>query len=311
MAATASLVADGGEAAASEEHFFRDPAYLLAEGATHTIRVEGDDGTALIPVEVRDVEGGGRDAISPYGYPGGVRDGTAPDPGEIDWAPTGLVSLFVRDRIAAGPVLAGGTERGEVHLCDPERPSGVRKRLREQIRRNGRRGWATEVLAGPEAAGAAALFARAYRQTMERTGAAERYFFSDEYLATAIDRPSARLVIARRDGDGPVAAAIVARSDGLLHYFLGGTEEGALGDSPMKNVFAAMIELSEREGLPLHLGGGVEPGDSLDAFKRGFANRTERFVTHEVICDPDAYERLSAGRDAPPGFFPAYRAGAA
>jgi hypothetical protein len=68
-----------------------------------------------------------------------------------------------------------------------------------------------------------------------------------------------------------------------------------------------MISLGSELALPLSLGGGLTPGDSLDKFKRGFANGEAPFHTHELVCDPDAYERLSAGRDAG-GFFPAYRA---
>ncbi len=50
------------------------------------------------------------------------------------------------------------------------------------------------------------------------------------------------------------------------------------------------------------------PGDSLDDFKRGFANGEAPFRTHELICDPAAYERLAAqAGPAPEGFFPAYR----
>jgi hypothetical protein len=51
----------------------------------------------------------------------------------------------------------------------------------------------------------------------------------------------------------------------------------------------------------------VEPGDGLERFKRGFANCELPFTTHEVVCDPAAYERLTGTRDAG-GFFPAYRA---
>ena len=72
---------------------------------------------------------------------------------------------------------------------------------------------------------------------------------------------------------------------------------------------AAMISLAGELGLSLHLGGGVEPGDSLDSFKRGFANANAEFRTHEVVCDPAEYERLTRERgEGSPGFFPAYRA---
>ena len=78
----------------------------------------------------------------------------------------------------------------------------------------------------------------------------------------------------------------------------------------MKNLFAEMIAMAEEAGIPLNLGGGVTPGDGLDRFKRGFANAELPFRTHEVIADPEAYERLS-GPGRLPGdassFFPAYR----
>jgi hypothetical protein len=76
----------------------------------------------------------------------------------------------------------------------------------------------------------------------------------------------------------------------------------------MKNLFAAMISLGTELGLPLSLGGGLSRGDSLDEFKRGFANGEAPFHTHELICDPAAYEELVAkSGSAPQGFFPAYR----
>jgi hypothetical protein len=74
----------------------------------------------------------------------------------------------------------------------------------------------------------------------------------------------------------------------------------------MKNVVAAIVDFGEELGLPVNLGGGIKPGDPLEEFKRGFANRSEPFHTSEVICDGEVYERLAAGRDAG-GLFPAYR----
>ena len=114
-------------------------------------------------------------------------------------------------------------------------------------------------------------------------------------------------MLASRDGER-LAGAIAVASDGYLHYYLGGTADEALGDSPMKNLFAAMISLGSELGLPLSLGGGLAPGDSLDDFKRGFANGEAPFHTHELVCDTAAYEELAASSSpAPEGFFPAYR----
>ena len=76
---------------------------------------------------------------------------------------------------------------------------------------------------------------------MVRTHAAPRYFFADDYLAQALGADSARLLLTHAPDGRPAAGAIVVESDGLLHYFLGGTADGLLEHSPFKSTVAAMI----------------------------------------------------------------------
>ena len=57
-----------------------------------------------------------------------------------------------------------------------------------------------------------------------------------------------------------------------------------------------MVGLADRLELPLNLGGGVQLGDGLEGFKRGFANAELSFPTHEIVCDRGAYDRLCEGR---------------
>jgi Acetyltransferase (GNAT) domain len=302
---TARLIDDRG-AEASDGEFFRSIDFLTAEGVTHTLAL-GDE--LHLPVIVRPIEDEERfDAISPYGYPGARGNyGESIDPDLIDWSETELVSVFVRDRIGE-TCLTGGTLRNHVHVA--EGTDGIRKRLREQIRRNERRGWEIRFATGPEDAEAIEAFKSAYDQTMARTGAADRYLYPREYFETVLKGDVSWLLTAARDGDR-LAGALAVLSDGYLHYYLGGTADEALRDSPMKNLFSAMIELGVELGVPVSLGGGLTPGDSLDEFKRGFANGEAPFHTHELICDLPAYEELTAGSDptgSDPGFFPAYRA---
>jgi hypothetical protein len=307
----ARLIEDGGQAAADPEQFFRSPAFLEAEQATHTLEIDtGQEGLRL-PLIVRDVDSGGReDAISPYGYPGGSPAlDNPPDPAAVDWSETGLVSIFIRDRIGERASLRGGTVRAHVHVAEGE--EGIRKRLREQIRRNERRGWRVEPARGPDVPAAArAGFERAYAETMSRTGAADRYLYPSEYFQRLLRSDRSWLLTASSgEAAEPLAGAIAVASDGYLHYYLGGTAEEALEDSPMKNLFAAMISLGAELNLPVNLGGGLAPGDSLDDFKRGFATAQAPWHTHEIVSDPGAYDELSSRAGTPPeGFFPAYRA---
>jgi len=312
MPPSASLVEDAGAAAASPSEFFRSPSFLAAEGVTHSLTIADDGWSEALPVVVRAIPGADRlDAISPYGYPGAQDPpGSPPAPAEVDWSETGLVSVFVRDRIGGPWCLAAGTERARVQIADPNRESGVRKRLGQQIRRNERRGWSVLPRPGPEVTEEErTAFERAYAETMARAGAADRYLYDSAYFSGVLAAERSWLLLAARGDEAPSAGAIAAASDGYLHYYLGGTVDEALADSPMKNLFAGMVELANELGMPLHLGGGVSPGDSLDEFKRGFANGTEAFVTHEVVCDPAAYDQLAPDAAVPDGFFPAYRAG--
>jgi len=307
--AAADLLDDGGSAVAGPE-FFRSAEFMAAEGVTHTLRISADGAEMLAPVVVRDVpEADALDASSPYGYPGlAAPQGVQLDPSQIDWSGTGLVSLFLRQRLGGEPPLSGATARNEVQIADPSLPRKSRPSDRQQIRRNAERGYEVRRVPGPKASAAdRGGFLAAYEQTMRRAGADQRYFFGDEYFATILAFEGSSLFLALEPEGDVAAGSIAVRSDGMLHYYLSGTADRFLGDSPMKNVVAAIVDFAEETGLPVNLGGGLGPSDALEEFKRGFANRTEPFHTSEIVCDAEAYERLSGEGDAG-GFFPAYRA---
>jgi len=306
--AAAQLHADAG-AAVAEAEFFRSPEFMAAEGVTHTLHISGDAGEMLAPLVVRGIPGSDAvDATSPYGYPGLVwPPGARLDPAEIGWSPTGLVSLFLRHRLGETP-LAGTTARNDVQIADPALPRKSRPSDRQQIRRNSERGYEVRRVAGPEAsADDRRSFEAAYEQSMRRAGAEGRYFFGEDYFSRVLAFEDSSLFLAIEPGGEVAAGSIVTRSDAMLHYYLSGTSDRFRDDSPMKNLVAAILDFAEPSGLPVNLGGGLKPGDPLEEFKRGFANRSEPFHTSEIVCDPEAYEQLAAGREGA-GFFPAYRA---
>jgi hypothetical protein len=322
-APTAELIEDRGKAAVSD-HFFRSRPFLDAEGVTHTLRIQTEASDLLAPLIVRPVPAtdGPKtglyvpksarrpevDAVSPYGYPGvAAAEGTFVDPATIDFSATGLVSLFLRHRLGPPP-LSGSTERTVVQIADPALPPKSRPSDRRQIRKNLDAGYRLALVPGPETTPAQrAGFLDVYEQTMRRTAAADRYFFAAAYFDRVLAADRTWLALATAPGGDLAAASIAAAGDGYLHYYLSGSADAHLRDSPMKNVVARLVELSTELNLPLNLGGGISPGDPLEEFKRGFANRQEPWYTSEIICDPEKYKLLSAGH-APDVFFPAYRA---
>jgi hypothetical protein len=317
LTAEAELLEDGGAVVAGPD-FFRSAEFMAAEGVTHTLRITQGEEEMLAPLIVREVDGGeARDATSPYGYPGLSAPPSARlEPADVGWSGTGLVSIFLRHRLGAEPPLASATVRNTVQIADPALPRKSRPSDRQQIRRNAERGYEVRRLPGSGASAAdRAAFQAVYEESMRRTGAARQYFFDQRYFAQILAFEGSWLFLAGEPGGATAAASIVTRSDGFLHYYLSGSADDFLSDSPMKNVIAAIVDFAEELGLPLNLGGGMRPGDPLEEFKRGFANRTERFRTSEIVCDREAYESLAAGIDADDlagrgaagEFFPAYR----
>ena len=206
------------------------------------------------------------------------------------------------------PSLTGGTERSVVLLSDPALERKSRMSDRQQIRKNEAAGYTVERVAGTDST-AADLdgFLAVYTETMHAVSAAEHYFFDADYFATLLTSPQTWLVkVLGPEGDF-AAAALAVRSDGFLHYYLSGTADAHRRGAPSKNLIVATTDFADELGLPLNLGGGLKPGDGLEEFKRGFANRELPFRTHELICDRGAYDELSRGRSAE-GFFPLYRA---
>ena len=323
MTGTAELLADRGAAAESEE-LFRSRPFLDAEGVTHTLRIDAGDFQLVAPLIVREIPGSdARDAISPYGYPGIVppperRRGfhriagksstaLAVDPAGVDFSATGLVSIFIRHTLGE-PALTGAAERNVVQIADPALPAKSRGSDRNRINKNRRAGYTVEVVPGPATTPEQrAGFLAAYEQTMRRAGAAERYLFGAAYFDRILESDRAWLALAYAPGGEVAAGSLTVRSDGLLHYYLSGSADARLRDSPMKNVVAALVELSAEQGLPLNLGGGLSRGDALEEFKRGFANREQPWHVSEIVCDREAYDRLSRNRPRSE-FFPRYRA---
>ncbi|RYZ43499.1 MAG: GNAT family N-acetyltransferase [Myxococcaceae bacterium] len=306
----AVLVPDEGQRACSSD-YFRSEQHLKAEGVTHSLIVEDGEGRALrVPLIVRAIEGTRyRDAVSPYGFPGAELNGLSEVPPDaIDWRGTELVSIFVRDRIGGPCCFAGPRLRSEVCLIDSSQPMNFRADHAADIRRNTRLGYvSTYVPAKESTAEQREGLKSVYRQTLARNQAEARYSFTDAWFEEVFTCGFAWLVTTRAPDGAIASSALAVLSDGHLHHFIGGTADAYLMHSPAKNEYPVLAELSAKLEAPVHLGGGLRPGDGIEHFKRGFANAMSHFYTHDLICDPDVYAELARGHEGTDSF-PAYRA---
>ena len=164
-----------------------------------------------------------RDAISPYGYPGGEpRPGRGAGPRRRRLVADGA-GQPLRPRPDRGqPVRRGDRARRRSTSPTPRAESGMRKRLREQIRSNERRGWSgrRRARARGRAQRQGGLRARLRRDDGEDRGV--RAIPVRQRLLRAAARGRDRLAAAGgAPGRGPGAGAIAVTSDSYLHYFLG------------------------------------------------------------------------------------------
>ena len=147
-----------------------------------------------------------------------------------------------------------------VQIADPELPPKSRPSDRRQLRRNLEAGYVLDLVPGAEtSADQRAGFIAVYEQTMRRTDAAPHYFFGPAYFDRVLDADRTWLALATAPDGRLAAASIAAVSDGYLHYYLSGSADSHLRDSPMKSVVARLVEHSAELGLPLNLGGGITP----------------------------------------------------
>jgi hypothetical protein len=317
--------------------FYHLPGYVALSarhegGQPAAVVVEGDGAAMLLPLILRPIPGGGKDATSPYGYPGPIFAGPRDDRFATDaiseaakvLAEQGVVSLFVRFHPLLNPEPRSefGTivSHGETVVIDLSQDDAEMWR---ETRRNHRREIRNAQLAGHRVYEDVDLrhFARftdLYQQSMLRVDAAPFYFFDDAYFDALRSTLGSRLHLIVVELDGVIAtASIEVETDGIVQDYLTGTDERLNRHAPGKLLIHFVRSWARQRGNRwLHLGGGLGAvNDSLLAFKAGFSRRRLPFHTLRAVLDEDRYRELVrtfnpvCDPDAVDGFFPAYRLG--
>lgn len=164
-------------------------------------------------------------------------------------------------------------------------------------------------------------FVSLYRETMERVGAQQSYFFDRLYFQQLLSdlNPDAHLFVCLYE-KSVVCGGVFIECDGIVQYHLSGTVNDFLKQAPMKLLLDEVrLWATQRGATVFHLGGGVgAQEDSLFQFKAGFSDRRHDFKMWRWVVDPDAYKSLCEAktrwnkdhgvRVASTGYFPEYRA---
>ena len=321
------------------------PAYAALEadwiGATPLAfrYFEGDAAMLIVLLERPTPSGRARDTVSPYGYacpvftPGVDAAFHARALAAFQHAARarGLVTSFMRlhplllSALGAASDLAGGAWREEERGVTLTMPmvggeacflTGLARGHRAGVRRL-REAGGRLVLDTPDVW---AAFPEIYRKTMEKVGAGDSYFYSDDYIARFRAELAAHVHcagIAAADGT-IMCAGLFTQVGDILQYHLSGTAEGFARQAPMKLLLVAMRAWAATNGIAhFHLGGGLgAKRDSLYAFKQQFGGTEWPFRTVSVIHDIEAYAAECARRSEEArsallpqsDFFPLYRA---
>lgn len=300
-------------------------------GVPRALLAEDEQGRRLLlPLVIREIDGGRTDATSPYGYPGPLVVGTG-DPGFVAEAMAesaqhlgteGVVSAFVRLHPLL-PVEGLGEPwtvvyHGETVVMDLSEPTEelwrqTRSSHRRHVNKAMRQDHVFQMDAGADDDPA---FRDLYRATMARHQAASYYFFDDDYFDALREFLGDRYHIATVRIDGVVAAAaLFTETCGFVEFLLSGHDDTYARSAPTIFLIHGARSWAKAKGYRwLHLGGGFGArADGLFGFKAGFSGATRPYHTMRIVLDPGAYRELSAeaGADVDPedtsGYFPAYR----
>lgn len=162
-------------------------------------------------------------------------------------------------------------------------------------------------------------FHKLYINTMRRQQASPSYFFPLSFFKDILELlgQHASLFVALHD-EKVVTAAIFMHYGDYVHYHFSGSDADYLHLCANHLLVYEVAKWAQQQGAQFfHLGGGLQPNDSLFMFKSGFSDKRAPFYTYRRIHDSACYEQLGkrkleveglSGSAVDDGFFPQYRA---
>jgi hypothetical protein len=319
------------------------PGYGCAAGIAdggEWVLLESFDGDWQVPLIIRTLDDGAKDAISPA-YTG-VYTSPSLSPVQIQeaWSKTeewlrrrGVISLLLRHspllpqaaELPGQRWIVNGHPTIVLELTDNESAwADMEGRCRTSIRKAIKHGYTAEVrpATSDDFLDSRRGFRHLYEMTMHRRRAAPLYFFRDAYYEVLLNALGSSLLIGEvRDGTGVVvSSALFMRHAQRLHYHLAGSnvDDARMGSNNL--MLWTVTQFAITAGLQqFHLGGGVGLRDDLFKFKSSFGGRELSYGVSGLIIGDELYRvhtqarakacNVAADELLASDFFPAYRAG--
>jgi serine/alanine adding enzyme len=319
------------------------PGYGWASGIADDgewVLLEAYDGAWQVPLILRTLADGAKDAISPYGYTGIYASPTLSlTQVKEAWSSSvnclrdlGVLDVLVRHSPLVPqaydlPGLVPIVREHPTIVLEPVDSdsawSAMESRCRNQTRKAMKNGYTGDVkqATGQDLA-PGSDFRRLYEETMRRLSATSRYFFGDDYYKELLAGLGSNLLMAevRNSAGVTVSSTLLMRHAQRLHYHLTGSnvDDARMGTNNLMLWTATQYAVAQ--GInQFHLGGGLEARDDLFRFKRKFGGRELEYRVSGLIIDEDLYRTRTENRarvcDLTPdallasGYFPAYRGG--
>jgi lipid II:glycine glycyltransferase (peptidoglycan interpeptide bridge formation enzyme) len=130
---------------------------------------------------------------------------------------------------------------------------------------------------------------------MERKHASDFYFFNNKYFEYIFQNLNDHFsLFSACYKNEIISSAIILYCNGRMHYHLSASNPDFKHLAPNNLLlYTAACQGADNGYTTFHLGGGIEPQDSLFAFKRSFhrAGLKDFYIGRTIFCN-DTYQKL-------------------
>lgn len=294
---------------------------------TRVLKFTSHGANAYLPVLVRDLGGGQKEAYSAYGYGGMVGDLTLSDTDVASLqgflSDASILALFIRH----SPFLANHkrwpnrlvelnrhTYSADLNTCScfDTYLKGLPQKLRWSINYARRAGLEVSFRPLSECSQRQInVFYRLYSELMQQKQTSAYYMFTEEFFldhARTLGKYCELAEIVDPDSGNLLAGALFLLDEtGWVHYHLSAATRTSMKLQGMELLLAsAMYHYGSLGYKSMHLGGGhaLDESDGLSRFKSKFADSKLNFSCTKLVCKEVSYQAERARLPLKhPGFF--------